>query len=322
MTTWTGRAGMQARAAEHFSNILAYVPDIAGDDDPGLRRAIALARADGAALTLVDVADEPATPIGRALHPRARDPHERRAEKADRLEERVAALRRDGVTANADVLVGVDWIEVVRTVLRGRFDLVVKTARPGAEDRGMRMGALAVRLFRACPCPVWVEPQRAADGCKRVAATIAPGPEADALNRQVLEHAAAVAHCTGAELHFVHAWTVFGEELLHHHMRRSELTEHVHDIRDDARTRLRDALARAGARPPDDRIHCVKGDPEAAIPAYADQVGADVVVVGTFARTGIAGWVVGNTADRLLPRIGCSVVAVKPADFTSPVALN
>ena len=42
----------------------------------------------------------------------------------------------------------------------------------------------------------------------------------------------------------------------------------------------------------------------------------------TIARTGIPGVIVGNTAERLLPQIPCSVLAVKPADFKSPITLE
>ena len=38
-------------------------------------------------------------------------------------------------------------------------------------------------------------------------------------------------------------------------------------------------------------------------------------------RTRIAGFLVGNTAERLLPLIPCSVLAVKPEGFVTPVRL-
>jgi hypothetical protein len=42
--------------------------------------------------------------------------------------------------------------------------------------------------------------------------------------------------------------------------------------------------------------------------------------MGTVARTGIAGLVMGNTAERVLQRLRGSVLAVKPAGFRTPVA--
>jgi hypothetical protein len=44
--------------------------------------------------------------------------------------------------------------------------------------------------------------------------------------------------------------------------------------------------------------------------------------MGTIARTGIPGVFVGNTAEKLLPHLPCSVLAIKPASFKSPVTLD
>jgi hypothetical protein len=43
--------------------------------------------------------------------------------------------------------------------------------------------------------------------------------------------------------------------------------------------------------------------------------------MGTVARTGIAGLLIGNTAEAILEQVQCSVLAVKPPGFVSPVKL-
>ena len=48
---------------------------------------------------------------------------------------------------------------------------------------------------------------------------------------------------------------------------------------------------------------------------------ADLVVMGTVARTGISGLLIGNTAEAILEQVQCSVLAVKPHGFVSPVRL-
>ena len=48
----------------------------------------------------------------------------------------------------------------------------------------------------------------------------------------------------------------------------------------------------------------------------------DVVVLGTISRAGIPGLLVGNTAERLLGILDCSLVVVKPDDFVCPVTLD
>ena len=48
----------------------------------------------------------------------------------------------------------------------------------------------------------------------------------------------------------------------------------------------------------------------------------DLLVMGTIARGGIPGFLLGNTAERLFSQINCSVLAIKPDDFVSPVTLE
>lgn len=45
----------------------------------------------------------------------------------------------------------------------------------------------------------------------------------------------------------------------------------------------------------------------------------DVLVMGTVARTGIPGFIIGNTAEIILQKIDCSLLALKPLGFVSPV---
>lgn len=41
--------------------------------------------------------------------------------------------------------------------------------------------------------------------------------------------------------------------------------------------------------------------------------------MGTVARTGIPGFIIGNTAENILQKIDCSLLALKPLGFVSPV---
>ncbi len=50
--------------------------------------------------------------------------------------------------------------------------------------------------------------------------------------------------------------------------------------------------------------------------------GIDLVVMGTVARGGLAGLLIGNAAERMLRKLPCSVLAVKPDGFVSPVRLE
>jgi nucleotide-binding universal stress UspA family protein len=44
--------------------------------------------------------------------------------------------------------------------------------------------------------------------------------------------------------------------------------------------------------------------------------------MGTVARTGIRGFFMGNTAETILEQIDCSVLAIKPEGFATPVSVE
>ena len=43
--------------------------------------------------------------------------------------------------------------------------------------------------------------------------------------------------------------------------------------------------------------------------------------MGALARRGVPGMLIGNTAEKVLGQIGCSVITVKPPDFETPIKL-
>jgi nucleotide-binding universal stress UspA family protein len=70
------------------------------------------------------------------------------------------------------------------------------------------------------------------------------------------------------------------------------------------------------------QTHLVKGLARKEIPALANQIEADMVVMGTVVRTGIPGFIMGNTAETILNQIDCSVLAIKPSGFVTPITLE
>ena len=57
----------------------------------------------------------------------------------------------------------------------------------------------------------------------------------------------------------------------------------------------------------------VRGDPRRVIPEKVQELGAAVLGLGTVARTGVQGFVIGNTAEEILQRVDCTVVVFRPS---------
>jgi universal stress protein E len=66
----------------------------------------------------------------------------------------------------------------------------------------------------------------------------------------------------------------------------------------------------------------LEGDASDLVPRLAVEKGIDVIVMGTVCRAGVPGLFIGNTAERVLRQVSCSVLTVKPEGFVSPVTMG
>jgi nucleotide-binding universal stress UspA family protein len=155
------------------------------------------------------------------------------------------------------------------------------------------------------------------------------GDTDDVLNRLILELASSLAIADLAELHVVHAWEpatenvirVFGSDLSD-----ADATAHLDREQHEHRERLEQLdrslyawVGKEGYEFLAPRLHLRRGYARHVIPELAAELTVDLVVMGTVSRTGIAGLIIGNTAEVILNNIECAVLAVKPEGFVSPV---
>ena len=324
---------------QRFKNIVLQIgPHL--QDEAALERAATLASNNQARLTVVDVAEDLASHTGMRLHGLAPDRIQAQLveERLRVLEERIAPLRKR-IEVEAKVLVGIPFLEVIREVLRHGRDLVIKVAEGPASFLGRLFGSDHMHLLRKCPCPVWLIKAAEPQPYHRILAAV-DVHDADhlhmetrrALNRQILELAASLSLSEFAEMHVVHVWSAYGEDAL-----RSGFAEIPKD-RADAyvnaeATRHRLLLNQLmnefiGAMDPKTAeflhptTHLLKGWAQEVIPELAARLDVDLIVMGTVARTGIPGFIMGNTAEEILNRIDCSVLATKPPGFVTPVTLG
>jgi nucleotide-binding universal stress UspA family protein len=63
-----------------------------------------------------------------------------------------------------------------------------------------------------------------------------------------------------------------------------------------------------------------QGEAAAEILRTADEIGADLIVMGTHGRTGLSRLLIGNVAESVLPKADCPVMVVKAPEHGSPLA--
>ena len=224
------------------------------------------------------------------------------------------------------VVVGREFIEIVKEVLRNKHDLVIKTARGMGGTLGMLFGSTAMHLLRKCPCPVWLIKPYQDQGFHRIMAAVDVEPtraETRELNHEILELATSLAKMEHSDLHIVHTWKKPDLGYL-----TAELDYIDHDdisiLYNEAKNLhikwLNEFLERYNDQ--QYQVHIEEGSAGSTISEFAKQQQVDLIVMGTICRTGIPGFFIGNTAEKILNRIDCSVLAVKPENFISPVKLN
>lgn len=302
-----------------FSNIL-FSPLGESDNAAAVRRLVQLADLNDAQLTLFGVVPRPAG-LQRVLHS---PEHFRQIQEVDQraMSQRLgqwAAKSRDG-KIDIDVKTGSRGLEIIERVVTAGHDLVVVTTDEDRQDE-----ATIRRLMRKCPCPVWViRPSRAR--VPRVLAAVNPEPEEAELNRTILELSASMVEVFGGELHLVHAWQLYGEAALRSsafvRTTEAEVEALLTQERDSRAEAISDLLEETGLEDAPWKIHLEKGPAEEIVADVVARYRIELLVMGTVARTGIPGVLIGNTAENVLDGLRCSVIAVKPPGFTSPLHLG
>lgn len=296
-----------------FKRILV-VADPLTSAEPAITRAVLLAKANKAKVTVANVQRELERDLPRMQNAFTRQQKER----LDNLVRRVA-VNGDKIATKA--LTGIPFLEIIREVVKGKHDLVIKASEGRGGVSRWLFGSTDLHLLRKCPCPVWIlKPSK----YKRISRLLAavdlnPGIEANLeLNTLILDLATSLARDAGSELHIVHAWSVPNEQALIFGGSDKDAERYAREMRMERKLRMDELLGNYDLTGIRAKTHLLKGDPGTVIPAISKKERVQLVVMGTVARTGIPGFIIGNTAEQTLNRLDCSVIAVKPGGFRIP----
>jgi nucleotide-binding universal stress UspA family protein len=147
------------------------------------------------------------------------------------------------------------------------------------------------------------------------------GDSHDTLNSLLLELASTLAELESAELHIVHAWRLVGESMMRGRFAIPEADiDNAAKLEFERRRGLLEGVLRKHSIT-SNQVHLPKGDPIPAITDLVKDLEVDLLVMGTVCRTGIPGFIIGNTAEQILAKVECSTLTVKPLGFVSPVTL-
>ncbi|HHI5329618.1 TPA: universal stress protein [Legionella pneumophila] len=308
---------------QQFQNIL-FVSHGIRDEMEGLKQTLSLARTNQSMLKVLIVCPE---------LPQTHKEYKKSYEDflKERMTKSIQAIQVMLQISDTELSIAVELdcgsvpaVRIIRHVLRDGHDLVIKEAEPKVDGKGFEV--LDMALLRQCPCPVWLcRPIRHSRNNIQVAVAIDPENEEQVghdLALRLLQISRTLADRCSGELTIISCWVYQLEEYLRDRIyikiSQKELDKIVAETRVEHLLALETVIKEAniGGRY---KIQHVKGQPEHVMQKIIETNQIDVLVMGTVARTGIPGFIIGNTAESVVQQLSCSLLALKPNGFVSPV---
>lgn len=318
-----------------FNNIVYMLNEECNARSPSFIQAVNLAKANQANLTVLKVHPD----VKAAGFSNLTDEDFKAkvlAHEKTILNEFVSSLDKT-LNATAEIRFGKKYIEVIRAVQKNTFDLVIKEV-DSIDWLDRLFGSDDMHLLRKCPCPVWL--MKKSDEVdskakeKHIIAAIDLTDEPDKrevnyeLNQTILELSSLLALSEMATLHVVNAYDVphagyiglwveqpdkVEKDLFEHEYKKCRQQMNI------MMEGLKQKLGEESFKYLSPKTHILQGPPDRELPKMAASIDADLMVMGTVARSGISGVIIGNTAETILSQIQCSVLAIKPDGFVSPI---
>ncbi|MEM9669961.1 MAG: universal stress protein [Pseudomonadota bacterium] len=314
-----------------FRNVLAVCDGRTGDETT-IRLASDVAAQQDGRIAIMGLVEKPAD-IGRLARNVDMAPKDIIPRLISYERKRLAALVSNlpiHTDVEIDVRHGKPFLEIVRDVIEHDRQLVIKMAEDWSGAPARLFTSTDQHLLRKCPSPVWLCQPTAKGSAKTVLAAVdvdlvaAAEPETlRALNEKTLRTAAKIAEMQGAALHVLHAWDALGEGMVRMWSMaenpQTDVDDYVRSNADQSRVNLQSLVASIHDEKFKVEQHSVRGAARDIIPQMVIDLSADILVMGSIARTGIPGFIIGNTAEDVLNSISCSVIVVKPEGYVSPV---
>jgi len=296
------------------NTILVVIDPTAGSHQPALERAAWLAKQAGARLELFACDYDPdadsAPAIVRVADAGVREQLLSRHRR--HLEELAAPLRNQGLAVSVDVV----WdhpfdLAIIKKAATHDYWLVAKDTHHHNVLQRTLLTNVDWHLIRKCPAPLLLVKERKLATEPNVIAAVDPVNEHDkpaALDDRIFTFAGDLARVLRGHLHVVHSYTApMGAEL------PPDVLKVIAQEHRSAMAKFLDTHAVLGGR-----AHLYEGLAHECLQKAAQEHAADFVVMGAVARRGLKRLFIGSTAERVLDRLPCDLVIIKPLEFEVP----
>ncbi|WP_286261814.1 universal stress protein UspE [Thalassotalea atypica] len=208
---------------------------------------------------------------------------------------------------------------VIEKVIDDSYDMVIKGTHQHDKLKSVIFTPTDWHLLRKCPCPVLLVKDHSWPENGNIIAAINAGSdesEHQSLNDKITEEAIHIAGLIKSNVHLVNSFpgtpvniaieipefdaSQYNDTMMQHHKDSMKVHAEKFCI-------------------PVENTYVNEGLPEDIIESLSTQLDAELVILGTIGRTGISAALIGNTAEHVIDRLNCDVLALKPQGYKSPL---
>ena len=242
------------------------------------------------------------------------------------LDEIAKPLRARGVDTCVEVTSGDPLhTQLLERTRKTSADLVVKDTHHHSLAKRTFITNTDWHLIRGCPVPLLLTKEKPWSSSLVIAAAVDPGHVNDkpvVLDNRILDWAEALRNKLRGSLSAMHAYlpvALTAEVATGMPTMMSALTpKMMEEERADVLQRMTALCAPYGMDA--QRVIVQLGVASDVIPRVAEELAADVVVMGAISRSGLERIFIGSTAERVLETLPCDVLVIKPPEFSTTMS--
>ncbi len=211
---------------------------------------------------------------------------------------------------------------IIGEIFAGEHDLLLKATRKHDTLETVFFTPTDWHLLRKCPCPVLLVKNHDWPLNGSIVASVHVGSESEthvSLNHYMTEQAIKFSKPLNAEVYLANSYPVTPANVTVE-LPEFDPTSYTDAVRGFHLTSMK--ALRQKYTIDEDHTRVLEGLPEDVIPKVATEVRAGLVIIGTTGRTGLSAVFIGNTAENVIDKINCDILALKPHGYISPLDPN
>ncbi|WP_428776008.1 universal stress protein [Vibrio sp.] len=240
------------------------------------------------------------------------------------LKDHVHALRKQypQIRFATKVRIGIPFIEIIKEADESEASIVIIDSYRKTKKEACQRGSNTLSLMRKSEVPIWCVSKELRAINNVVAAVDLTSADYQDFNTKLI--ALAIEFCSkiGANLTLCHVWKLESEGFLRDWSGYSDidialLSQKMCSERMDRLNSMLIPYMNDSTAPI--QVKLLEGEVREILPQYVDDNSVDLVILGSMSRSGVSGFVMGNTAESMINQLGCSVLTLKPDSFKSPI---